>query len=59
MKPKTIFLGIGLFLVVIFCAMMKGHYEEVAQAEHQKNIDSMNKVERFEATPSRYHASSS
>ena len=49
MKQQTIFLGIGLFLVVIFCAMMKGHYEQVEEAEHQKNINSMKKVERFEA----------
>ena len=47
MKTQTIFLGIGLFLVVIFCAIMKGHYEEVAEDEHQKNIDSMKKVEKF------------
>ena len=44
MKPRTILLGIGLFIVVIFCAAMKGYYEDAEEAEHQKNLDSMKKV---------------
>jgi hypothetical protein len=47
MKPRTILLGIGLFIVVIFCAAMKGYYEDAEEAEHQKNLDSMKKVENI------------
>jgi hypothetical protein len=48
MKPRTILLGIGLFIVVIFCAAMKGYYEDAEEAEHQKTLDSMKKVENLE-----------
>lgn len=44
MKPRTILLGIGLLVVVIFCAAMKGHYEQAEEVEHQKNIASMKEV---------------
>ena len=47
MKPRTILLGIGLFIVVIFCAAMKGYYEDAEEAEHQKTLDSMKKVENI------------
>ena len=57
MKPRTILLGIGLFIVVIFCAAMKGYYEDAEEAEHQKTLDSMKKVENIKLIHDEYESS--